>query len=111
MTSMVSGQLRTALSVNNIMAALFPCGSITGAPKLNTMKYIKQLEQTPRNGYCGTIGLLLPDGKAIFNVPIRTIQYINGKAVYGVGAGITIDSNPESEVQEFIDKTKILERL
>lgn len=111
MTSMVTGQLANHVSLAQVLEAIFPCGSITGAPKVNTMKYIKQLEQTPRNGYCGTIGLLLPDGKAIFNVPIRTIQYINGKAVYGVGAGITIDSNPESEVQEFIDKTKILERL
>ncbi|WP_210132749.1 anthranilate synthase component I family protein [Staphylococcus sp. GDH8C126P] len=111
MTSMVTGQLANHVSLVQVLEAIFPCGSITGAPKVNTMKYIKQLEQTPRNGYCGTIGLLLPDGKAIFNVPIRTIQYINGKAVYGVGAGITIDSNPESEVQEFIDKTKILERL
>ena len=111
MTSMVTGQLANHVSLAQVLEAIFPCGSITGAPKVNTMKYIKQLEQTPRNGYCGPIGLLLPDGKAIFIVPIRTIQYINGKAVYGVGAGITIDSNPESEVQEFIDKTKILERL
>lgn len=111
MTSMVTGQLPNHMCLLRVLEAIFPCGSITGAPKLNTMKYIKQLEQTPRNGYCGTIGLLLPDGKSIFNVPIRTIQYINGKAVYGVGAGITIDSDPESEVQEFIDKTKILERL
>ena len=111
MTSMVTGQLANHVSLAQVLEAIFPCGSITGAPKVNTMKYIKQLERTPRNGYCGTIGLLLPNGKSIFNVPIRTIQYINGKAVYGVGAGITIDSNPESEVQEFIDKTKILERL
>ncbi|MBO1238019.1 anthranilate synthase component I family protein [Staphylococcus nepalensis] len=111
MTSMVTGQLGRHLSLESILKAIFPCGSITGAPKLNTMTYIKQLEQTSRNGYCGTIGLLLPSGKSIFNVPIRTIQYINGEAVYGVGAGITIDSNPEAEVQEFKDKTKILERL
>ncbi|KAB2481192.1 anthranilate synthase component I family protein [Staphylococcus arlettae] len=111
MTSMVSGKLRTALSLNNIMAALFPCGSITGAPKLNTMKYIKQLEQVPRNIYCGTIGLLLPEQRAIFNVPIRTLQYIENEAVYGVGAGITIDSDPQAEIQEFKDKSKILGRL
>ncbi|MEJ7493263.1 chorismate-binding protein, partial [Staphylococcus lugdunensis] len=60
---------------------------------------------------CGTIGLLLPEGKSIFNVPIRTIQYLNDEAIYGVGSGITIDSIPENEVQEFKDKTKILERL
>lgn len=111
MTSMVSGKLRPALTLNNIMAALFPCGSITGAPKLNTMKYIKQLEQVPRNIYCGTIGLLLPEQRAIFNVPIRTLQYIENEAVYGVGAGITIDSDPQAEIQEFKDKSKILGRL
>ena len=53
------------------------------------MKYIKQLEQTPRNGYCGTISLLLPDGKSIFNVPIRSFNILL-EAVYGVGAGITV---------------------
>lgn len=111
MTTMVTGKVNTTMSLTNILTALFPCGSITGAPKLNTMKYIKALEQTPRHIYCGSIGLLLPNGKSIFNVPIRTIQYINDKAIYGVGAGITIDSNPELEIQEFNDKTQILERL
>lgn len=111
MTSMVSGKLRPALTLNNIMAALFPCGSITGAPKLNTMKFIQRLEQVPRNIYCGTIGLLLPEQRAIFNVPIRTLQYIDNEAVYGVGAGITIDSDPQAEIQEFKDKSKILGRL
>ncbi|PTE68672.1 aminodeoxychorismate synthase component I [Staphylococcus devriesei] len=111
MTSMVTGQLPTATSLNNILQALFPCGSITGAPKLNTMSYIKQLEIGPRHIYCGTIGLLLPDQKMIFNIPIRTLEYRDNKVFYGVGAGITIDSIPENEVQEFRDKTKILEML
>ena len=56
------------------MRALFPCGSITGAPKLSTMKYIQQLETSPRSIYCGTIGVLLPDGRMIFNIPIRTLN-------------------------------------
>ncbi|WP_436855060.1 chorismate-binding protein [Staphylococcus caeli] len=111
MTSMVTGAVNQTTRLTEVLAALFPCGSITGAPKINTMKYIQALEQVPRYAYCGTIGLLIPNGKAIFNVPIRTIQYINEQAVYGVGAGITIDSIPEQEVQEFFDKTKILERL
>lgn len=111
MTSMVAGHLYQETPLMHVLKALFPCGSITGAPKINTMKYIKLLEQTPRHGYCGTVALLLPSGKSIFNVPIRTIQYINNQAIYGVGAGITIDSIPEAEVQEFKDKTKILERL
>ncbi|MBX5322160.1 aminodeoxychorismate synthase component I [Staphylococcus caprae] len=111
MTSMVSGQLKPQTNLVDIMRALFPCGSITGAPKLSTMKYIQQLETSPRSIYCGTIGVLLPDGRMIFNIPIRTIEYRNQEAIYGVGAGITIDSIPENEVQEFHDKTKILENL
>ena len=111
MTSMVSGRLEAETSLTDILKALFPCGSITGAPKLNTMSYIKALEANPRYIYCGTIGLLCPDDKMIFNIPIRTLEYRNEKVHYGVGAGITIDSIPEKEVQEFRDKTKILEML
>lgn len=111
MTSTVCGQLQDDIQLIDMMRALFPCGSITGAPKINTMQYIAQLEDMPRSIYCGTIGLLLPNQRMIFNIPIRTIEYNHEEAVYGVGAGITIDSIPENEVQEFHDKTKILERL
>lgn len=111
MTSMVTGQLESETKLINIFNALFPCGSITGAPKLSTMKYIEQLESSPRSIYCGTIGMLLPEGRMVFNIPIRTIEYRNQCAIYGVGAGITIDSIPENEVQEFHAKTKILENL
>ena len=111
MTSMVTGQLEDAISLHSILTAMFPCGSITGAPKQSTMTYIKHLETSPRYIYCGTIGLLLPDDKMIFNIPIRTVEYRNNLALYGVGAGITIDSVPLNEIQEFRDKTKILEEL
>lgn len=111
MTSMVTGHLINETSLHDILKALFPCGSITGAPKLNTMSYIKLLEIGPRSIYCGSIGLMMPDDKMIFNIPIRTLEYRQDKVVYGVGAGITIDSVPENEVQEFRDKTKILEML
>ena len=111
MTSMVTGQLEDAISLHSILTAIFPCGSITGAPKQSTMTYIKHLETSPRYIYCGTIGLLLPDDKMIFNIPIRTVEYRNNMALYGVGAGITIDSVPLNEIQEFRDKTKILEEL
>ena len=111
MTSMVTGQLEDAVSLHSILTAMFPCGSITGAPKQSTMTYIKHLETSPRYIYCGTIGLLLPDDKMIFNIPIRTVEYRNNLALYGVGAGITIDSVPLNEIQEFRDKTKILEEL
>ena len=111
MTSMVTGQLEDAISLHSILTAMFPCGSITGAPKQSTMTYIKHLETSPRHIYCGTIGLMLPDDKMIFNIPIRTVEYLNNLALYGVGAGITIDSVPLNEIQEFRDKTKILEEL
>ena len=109
MTSTIRSQLKSQQSLFNILQALFPCGSITGAPKESTMAIIKRLENRPRGIYCGTIGLLLPDNRMIFNVPIRTIHSNSERAVYGVGAGITIDSNAEAEIEEFKMKSKILE--
>ncbi|MCQ9290095.1 aminodeoxychorismate synthase component I [Staphylococcus hyicus] len=109
MTSMVTGEVASSVTLNDMLRALFPCGSITGAPKVNTMRIINELERAPRHIYCGALGLCLPDGRAVFNVPIRTIQYMGQKAIYGVGAGITIDSDIEQEYAEFKDKTKILE--
>ena len=106
MTSTVCGRLQDDIQLIDMMRALFPCGSITGAPKINTMQYIAQLEDMPRSIYCGTIGLLLPNQRMIFNIPIRTIEYNHEEAVYGVGAGITIDSVPENEVQNFTIKLK-----
>lgn len=111
MTTMVRGAVKQETSLNDLFAALFPCGSITGAPKVNTMSIIHRLEPTPRHGYCGTIGLLRPEGNAVFNVPIRTIQRLGEKFIYGVGAGITIDSDPAQEHAEFQDKTRILKGL
>ncbi|WP_436895019.1 chorismate-binding protein [Mammaliicoccus sciuri] len=109
MTSTIRSQLKAQQSLFNLLQALFPCGSITGAPKESTMAIIKRLENRPRGIYCGTIGLLLPDNRMIFNVPIRTIHSNSERAVYGVGAGITIDSNAEAEIEEFKMKSKILE--
>ncbi|ANS90423.1 chorismate-binding protein [Staphylococcus pseudintermedius] len=111
MTTMVTGQITDTATYETLLHALFPCGSITGAPKVNTMRIIHRLETTPRHIYCGAIGLLHPNGRAIFNVPIRTVEQINDTLYYGVGAGITIDSNPEQEYAEFHAKMKILEGL
>ncbi|ARJ51247.1 aminodeoxychorismate synthase component I [Staphylococcus lutrae] len=111
MTTMVSGRLPQTTTYQTLLRALFPCGSITGAPKVNTMNIIHQLEKTPRHIYCGAIGLLLPNARAIFNVAIRTIEQIDDTFFYGVGAGITIDSDPAQEYAEFQAKTKILEGL
>ena len=110
MTSTIKSQLRPDVDLVEIFRSLFPCGSITGAPKIATMEIIKNLEPQPRGVYCGTIGLLLPNGRRIFNVAIRTIQLHQGKAVYGVGGGITWDSTWESEYREVHQKAAVLYR-
>ncbi len=110
MTSTIKSQLREDVDLVAIFRSLFPCGSITGAPKIATMKIIKDLEPQPRGVYCGTIGLLLPNGRRIFNVAIRTIQLHQGKAIYGVGGGITWDSTWESEYREVHQKAAVLYR-
>ena len=110
MTSTIKSQLREEIDLVEIFRSLFPCGSITGAPKIATMEIIKGLESQPRGVYCGTIGLLLPNGRRIFNVAIRTIQLYQGKAIYGVGGGITWDSTWESEYREVHQKAAVLYR-
>ena len=110
MTSTVKSRLREEIDLVEIFRSLFPCGSITGAPKIATMEIIKALEPHPRGVYCGTIGLLLPNGRRIFNVAIRTIQLYKGQAIYGVGGGITWDSTWESEYREVHQKAAVLYR-
>ena len=110
MTSTIKSQLRPDVDLVAIFRSLFPCGSITGAPKIATMEIIKDLELQPRGVYCGTIGLLLPNGRRIFNVAIRTIQLHKGQAIYGVGGGITWDSTWESEYREVHQKAAVLYR-
>ena len=93
---------RTRASLCQIFSALFPAASITGAPKARTMTIIRELETSPRRIYTGTIGFLLPDGRAQFNVAIRTllIDRQQGEAEYGVGGGITADSTAAAELEE-----------
>ena len=110
MTSTIKSHLREDVDLVEIFRSLFPCGSITGAPKIATMEIIKDLEPQPRGVYCGTIGLLLPNGRRIFNVAIRTIQLHQGNAIYGVGGGITWDSTWESEYREVHQKAAVLYR-
>ena len=110
MTSTIKSRLRADVDLVAIFRSLFPCGSITGAPKIATMEIIKTLEPQPRGVYCGTIGLLLPNGRRIFNVAIRTIQLHQGKAIYGVGGGITWDSTWKSEYREVHQKAAVLYR-
>ena len=110
MTSTIKSQLRPDVDLVEIFRSLFPCGSITGAPKIATMEIIKNLEPQPRGVYCGTIGLLLPNGRRIFNVAIRTIQLYKSQAIYGVGGGITWDSTWGSEYREVHQKAAVLYR-
>ena len=110
MTSTIKSQVRSDVDLVEIFHSLFPCGSITGAPKIATMEIIKNLEPQARGVYCGTIGILLPNGRRIFNVAIRTIQLHKGQAIYGVGGGITWDSTWESEYDEIHQKSAVLYR-
>lgn len=110
MTSTIEADLKDNLSIIDWFKALFPCGSITGAPKLKTMRYIQALESSARDVYCGTLGFITPDREAVFNVPIRTIIVNPEKeeATYGVGGGITWDSSVDGEYDEIWTKAKVL---
>ena len=112
MTSTVTAELEETAGLLQIFQALFPCGSITGAPKVKTMEIISELEGSPRNVYCGAIGYLSPNGEAVFNVPIRTVllNHLTGKAKYGVGGGITWDSEAGDEYEETVAKAAILKK-
>ena len=110
MTSTIESHLRAEIDLVQTFRALFPCGSITGAPKISTMEIIQKTEKAPRGVYCGTIGILLPKGKRIFNVAIRTLQMQGDQAIYGVGGGITWDSKWEGEYQETKQKSAVLYR-
>lgn len=111
MTSTVVGSALTgvsSLSLWRLFHSLFPCGSITGAPKIRTMEIIEDLEKEPRGVYTGAIGYLAPDGNATFNVPIRTVCLHGKKGEMGIGAGITHDSVPIEEWHESLLKGKFL---
>jgi len=96
------------LRLTELFRALFPCGSITGAPKIRTMQIIDELEKERRGVYTGAIGYFGPDGSAVFNVPIRTVRLQGSSGEMGIGAGITHDSVPEEEWQESLLKGRFL---
>ncbi|QKC95091.1 aminodeoxychorismate synthase component I [Mesorhizobium sp. NZP2298] len=107
MVSDVRAKLLPGLSIRRIFAALFPCGSITGAPKIRAMEILHDLEGTPRDVYCGAIGWIAPGGTMRFSVAIRTISlFANGEAVYNVGGGIVFDSTAQEEYQECLLKAR-----
>jgi para-aminobenzoate synthetase / 4-amino-4-deoxychorismate lyase len=110
MTSTISATLRPRTSFYDIFAAMFPCGSVTGAPKIRTMQIIRELEAHPRGVYTGAIGFIAPDRSATFSVAIRTLVLHNGEAHMGVGGGIVADSIPADEHREALLKASFLTR-
>ncbi|ROZ78226.1 chorismate-binding protein [Ramlibacter sp. WS9] len=118
MTSTVTATTRPRTGLAEVFGALFPCGSVTGAPKGRAMHWIRELEDGPRGIYCGAAGVLRPGGHATFNVPIRTVALErmaahgapSWSARYGVGSGITHDATAQAEWQELAAKSRLPER-
>jgi len=109
MTSTVEGQIEGDRTVADIMPALFPCGSVTGAPKIRAQEIIRELETEPREAYTGAIGFLEPGGDFSFNVAIRTLTaHRDGTYTYPVGGGIVADSTPTREYDECLLKARLV---
>lgn len=111
MTSTIEGSAAAGHlpGLPRLLRALFPCGSVTGAPKIRTMEIIHELEKNRRGVYCGAIGWA-GVGHAVFNVPIRTLVLEEGRGEMGVGSGIVHDSEPEGEWEESLLKSRFLTR-
>lgn len=110
MTSDVEATTRPGTTLLDVFTALFPCGSITGAPKVQAMRMIKTLEPEARGVYCGAVGVVRPGGNATFNVAIRTVTVQGDKARCGIGSGITFDAQADGEWAEWRSKRMFLER-
>ena len=117
MTSTVQGQIKPDIKLHDILSAVFPCGSVTGAPKKRSMEIIQELEHSDRGYYCGALGWLDPNGDFAFSVPIRTIEIEKDSPsqtmhfTLGVGAGITVDSDAKQEWHECHIKSAFLTEL
>ena len=117
MTSTVQGQAKPNTSLLDILHAVFPCGSVTGAPKKRSMQIIQELEPEDRGYYCGALGWLDPSGDFAFSVPIRTVEITEDAKSHasnftlGIGAGITNDSDPTQEWRECSIKSAFLMNL
>ncbi|MEN3336071.1 MAG: para-aminobenzoate synthetase / 4-amino-4-deoxychorismate lyase [Blastocatellia bacterium] len=110
MTSTIESECKPGTRLLDIVQALFPCGSITGAPKLRTMEIIRELEPRPRGIYTGAIGMIRPGGDCVFNVAIRTLvlDKQTDEVSFGVGGGITFDSTAKAEYEECALKARFL---
>lgn len=108
MTSTVEGELAEPPTLPGLMAALFPCGSVTGAPKIRAMEIIREVEPAPRGVYCGAIGWMSPDGTADFSVAIRTLSVTGDDIVMNVGGGLTHGSTAAGEWEEALWKARFV---
>lgn len=108
MVSSVTGRLKEQCSLYELFAALFPCGSVTGAPKIRSMQLIEHLERSPRGVYTGALGFMLPGGRMQFSVGIRTLVLQGSEGSYGTGSGVVWDSDPGEEFKECRLKAAIL---
>ncbi len=107
MISRVRAKLKGNLPLRAIFAALFPCGSITGAPKISAMEILRRLETGPRDIYCGSLGWIEPGGRMRFNVAIRTISLLEqNRAIFNVGGGVVFDSTAQAEYEECLLKAR-----
>jgi len=110
MTSTVTANLRAGVSLGELMCALFPCGSVTGAPKRRSMEIIRELERGPRGLYCGAIGFVSPREEMVFSVAIRTatLDLRRGIGELGIGSGVTADAEATAEYRECLGKAVFL---
>ena len=108
MTSTVTGRVKKDLSIYDVFAALFPSGSVTGAPKIRAMEIIRELEREERRIYTGAIGYITPAKDLFFNIPIRTLLIRKNCAEMGIGGGIVWDSTPQGEWDEGMLKAKFI---
>jgi para-aminobenzoate synthetase / 4-amino-4-deoxychorismate lyase len=111
LTSTITARVADGASLTGVLRALFPCGSVTGAPKRKSMERICELEESARGVYCGTIGCLAPGGEATFSVAIRTLVHDSetGRIAMGVGSGITWGSDADAEYIECLAKSAFLD--
>ncbi len=110
MISTVKGRLGRDRDWFSLVKNLFPCGSVTGAPKIRTMQIIAELESSPRDVYTGSIGYISPHGESCLSVAIRTVILEGGRGELGIGSGVTMDSDPEGEFDECVLKAEFLKK-
>jgi len=111
MTSGITSELRSDMGLADMLRALFPCGSVTGAPKVRAMEIIRELEGEPRGVYTGAMGYIAPSGDCQFNVAIRTVVLESQSGEMGIGGGIVADSKEESEYEECLLKAHFLTKV